>query len=194
MAALNQKPGKQLPGVSKIQNPTQQQARTEPRTVHTTAHSRHWIQWALIVISLILSSNSWAGGRQRAELILPEANRPIYEAWGFAPAIKTGDYIHVSGVIVVPEGEGDRAAQYRTGFTNALNRIDIILKEAGASLDDVIKINSYHTDVDFQLPIAGPLRKELMKPPHPAWTAVGTTGLAIKEGVTEIEVVAYVGE
>jgi hypothetical protein len=31
---------------------------------------------------------------------------------------------------------------------------------------------------------------EVMCPPHPSWTAVGTTALAAPDGVTEIRVVA----
>ena len=32
---------------------------------------------------------------------------------------------------------------------------------------------------------------EVMNEPHPAWTAVGTTALAIPDGVTEIKVIAH---
>jgi enamine deaminase RidA (YjgF/YER057c/UK114 family) len=31
-----------------------------------------------------------------------------------------------------------------------------------------------------------------MPPPHPAWTAVGTTGLALDTGVVEIQAIAHV--
>ena len=141
-----------------------------------------------------MASSAFAGGRQRAEVIVPDANRASYQTYGYAPAIKTGDYIHVSGVIAVAIGEGSPEEQYAAGFKYALEQIDAILKEAGASLDDVIKINSYHTDMESQLLIAANLRKELMSLPHPAWTAVGTTGLAIPNGLTEIEVVAYIGK
>jgi len=163
----------------------------------STLSSRTLARFASLSLLLVLFAHSaavLAGGRQRAELILPEANQSAYDRWGYAPAIKAGDYIYVSGVIIIPSGEGPQEERYERAFRNGLERIDAILKEAGSSLDDVIKINSYHTHIDFQLGIALDVRKQMMKLPHPAWTAVGTTGLAVPSGATEIEVVAYVGK
>jgi len=54
----------------------------------------------------------------------------------------------------------------------------------------VIEITSYHTDLARQLDTAVKARKEVMRPPHPAWTAVGTTALAVPDGVTEVRVTA----
>ena len=60
------------------------------------------------------------------------------------------------------------------------------------SLDDVIDITSFHTDLQRQLQTAIKVRMEHMAPPHPTWTAVGTTALATPYGVTEIKVVAHI--
>jgi enamine deaminase RidA (YjgF/YER057c/UK114 family) len=54
----------------------------------------------------------------------------------------------------------------------------------------VIDITSYHTDLARQIESAVKARMEVMRPPHPSWTAVGTTALAAPDGVTEIRVVA----
>lgn len=163
---------------------------------HRNSHIFRGLQHTLLlfILCLCFSSISMAGGRQRAEVIIPEADRASYENYGYAPAIKAGDYIYVSGVIAVASGEGTAEEQYEAGFKEALEKIGTILKIANASLDDVVKINTYHTDIDAQILAAARLRKELMSLPHPAWTAIGTTGLAIPEGLTEIEVVAYVGD
>lgn len=134
------------------------------------------------------------GARQQAVVIVPERNRRAYESWGFAPAIKVGDTIHVSGVIVLLAGEGTYEERYARGFVTALGEIEKILVEAGSSLDDVVNITSYHTDIAKQIGIATSARKKAMNPPHPAWTAVGTTGLAIPEGVTELQVEARVSK
>ncbi|MDB5457070.1 MAG: putative translation initiation inhibitor, yjgF family, partial [Caulobacter sp.] len=34
-------------------------------------------------------------------------------------------------------------------------------------------------------------KDEVMPPPHPAWTAVGATGLLAPDGVVEIQMIAY---
>jgi enamine deaminase RidA (YjgF/YER057c/UK114 family) len=35
------------------------------------------------------------------------------------------------------------------------------------------------------------VKDEFMPAPHPAWTAVGTTGLLAEDGVVEIQMIAY---
>ncbi len=132
------------------------------------------------------------GGRQKAEIIVPDAARESYENMGYAPAVKVGDTIYVSGVISVLRGEGSYEERYALGFRDALMWIDEILREAGASLDDVVDITTFHTDLQRQLQTAIRVRMDVMNAPHPAWTAVGTTALASPNGVTEIKVVAVV--
>ncbi len=132
------------------------------------------------------------GGRQAAEVFVPEEAKSSYENWGYAPAIKVGNTIYVSGVVSRLEGEGSYEERYARGFKSALDWIEKVLNEAGASLDDVVDITSYHTDLQRQLETAVKARMEVMSPPHPAWTAVGTTALATPDGQTEIRVVAYV--
>lgn len=131
------------------------------------------------------------GARQRATVIVPGRMRAAYDQWGYAPAIVTsGGLIYVSGVVVVLEGNGTYAERYAAGLRTAIRRLGEVLTSAGASLDDVVKINSFHTDLARQIDIAVKVRQEMMAPPHPAWTAVGTPALAVPDGVTEIEVVA----
>ena len=132
------------------------------------------------------------GSRQNAEIIVPEEAKSSYENWGYAPAVKVGNTIYVSGVVSVLEGEGTYEGSYPRGFKSALNWIEKVLNESGASLDDVVDISSFHTDLQRQLEVAVKVRMEAMSPPHPAWTAVGTIALAIPDGVTEIKVVAHV--
>ena len=132
------------------------------------------------------------GGRQSAQVIVPEEMKSAYENWGYAPAIKVGNTIYVSGVVSRLEGEGSYEERYARGFKSALEWIEKVLNEAGASLDDVVDITSFHTDLQRQLDTAVTARMEMMSLPHPAWTAVGTTALASPDGETEIRVVAYV--
>jgi enamine deaminase RidA (YjgF/YER057c/UK114 family) len=131
------------------------------------------------------------GARQQSRIVVPESTRAIYESWGFAPAVVARDgTIYVSGAVVRLDGEGSYEERYAAGFKKAIRRIEEVLAAAGASLDDVLDITSYHTDLARQLQAAVKARKEVMPPPHPAWTAVGTTALAVPDGVTEIRVIA----
>ena len=131
------------------------------------------------------------GSRQSAEIIVPESHTWAYENGGFAAAVVDDDIIYVSGVVTFLEGEGSYEERYARGFRSALVEIDNILGEAGASLDDVVDITTFHTDLARQIQTAVAVRMEVMNEPHPAWTAVGTTALAVPDGVTEIKVIAH---
>ncbi len=144
---------------------------------------------------LISSAPGWAdGSRKAAEIVIPQDSQSLYDSWGFAPAIKIDNVVYVSGVVAVLEGEGSYEQRYASGLRSALQRIDRILNEAGASLDDVVDITTFHTDLQRQIETAVAVRMKAMKPPHPAWTAVGTTALAVPDGTTEIKVIAHITE
>ena len=125
--------------------------------------------------------------RERAEIIIPEGWQQVYENWQFAPALKIDNRIYVSGVVSAPV-EGDLEAGYR----RAWQAIDGILKQAGArGLDDIVEMTTFHTDIAGHLPGFAEVKKEFIKAPYPSWTAIGTTGLAVPEGVVEIKVIAH---
>lgn len=131
------------------------------------------------------------GARQQSTVVVPSWMKQAYDGYGYAPAIVTRDgTIYVSGVIVALRGTGTYEERYAAGFERALGVIERVLTEAGASLDDVVEITSFHTDLQRQLTTATKARMAKMNPPHPAWTAVGTTALADPDGVTEIRVTA----
>lgn len=145
------------------------------------------------ILGVLLAGNAHGeGGRQKADIIIPDNARSSYESWGYAPAVKIGNTIYVSGVVSSLKGEGTYEERYARGVKQALEWIDEILHEAGASLDDVVDITSFHTDLQRQLQTAIEVRMKHMNMPHPTWTAVGTTALASPDGVTEIKVVAVV--
>ncbi|RMD87000.1 MAG: hypothetical protein D6807_08665 [Alphaproteobacteria bacterium] len=144
-----------------------------------------------LVLLAAIPAHAQEGARQRSHIVIPEGSEATYDKWGFAPAIRTEDgTIYVSGVIAGLAGDGSYEERYARGFRHALEAIGRILAAAGASLDDVVEIMSFHTDLARQLETAVAVRKEIMNPPHPAWTAVGTPALASPFGETEIRVVA----
>ncbi len=150
--------------------------------------------FSILLATSIYGQNAAAeGSRQSAKPIVPKGWEGAYNNWGYAPALKVGDYIHISGVVFRLVGEGTYEERYARGFEKAIKQIEGILKEAGSSLDDVIELTSFHTDLHKQIETAVKTRMKLMNKPHPAWTAVGTPALADPEAVTEIKVRAYVG-
>lgn len=141
----------------------------------------------LALTALVSATTTAEGSRQETKPIIPPGWEQIYEQWGFAPALRDGNMIYVSGIIVHPAGEGTYEERYAAGLRRTFQTVEAMLKMEGARLDDVIEMTSFHTDLKRQLPVILPLRKELMNLPHPAWTAVGTTQLASDSGLTEIK-------
>lgn len=129
----------------------------------------------------------------------PGAQR-AYDAIKFAPARRAGDFIYVSGVIAGPRGDQARdAAAFTDQVRQAFRSIEQMLKASGATFADVTMINTFHVwdgpgfkgTRDEQFAAFAKAKDEFMSAPHPAWTAVGTTGLLADDGVVEIQMIAY---
>ena len=145
-----------------------------------------------VLLALILvwaPSFAFAGARQEAKVLMaPDpASLKFQQDWGFSDAVVTGDTIYLSGVVAgVRDGETD----LRIAYTRAFERIGAILKNAGASWDDVVEITSFHTDLTTQMPAIIAVKNNYVKQPFPAWTAIQVSRLIPTNGITEIKIVA----
>ena len=124
-----------------------------------------------------------------------------YNREGFAPARRSGDLLFISGIIVARRaGEGTDVESFKKETRRAFRRIEHELGAAGASFDDVVMINSFHvwSGPDFvgskeqQFEAFEQVKQEFMHGPHPAWTAVGSTGLLGEGGIVEVQMIARV--
>jgi 2-iminobutanoate/2-iminopropanoate deaminase len=116
--------------------------------------------------------------------------RPTYP---YSPGARGGDYVYTAGQVAWNDkgeivGIGDVRAQTR----QVLSNIASILREAGASMSDVLKCNVYLADIrDFQA-----MNEEFAKafPTDPPARTTVQAALAEKEMLVEIEAIAYLGE
>jgi enamine deaminase RidA (YjgF/YER057c/UK114 family) len=124
----------------------------------------------------------------------------LYDNFKFAAVRRAGNILYMSGVIAGPEkGEARDTDGFKAQLRRAFGTIKASLAAAGAGLDKVAMINSFHVwsspnfegDARAQLTTFVAVKDEFMPPPQPAWTAVGTTGLAIDTGVVEIQMIAH---
>lgn len=144
---------------------------------------------SVCMLIVLASGSALAGARQEAKVLMPSdpASLKIEEDWGFSDAIVTGDTIYLSGVVAgVREGESD----LRLAYARAFERIGEILKNAGSSWDDVVDMTSFHTDLTTQMPAIVAVKKNYVKAPFPAWTAIQVSRLIPNNGITEIKIVA----
>jgi len=108
----------------------------------------------------------------------------------YSQAIKAGSFIFVAGQGGVDPVTGrfvEGGVEEQTRQT--LKNIEAILKAAGSSLDDVVKVSVFLKEVrDFQA--MNKVFAEFFKEPPPARTTVGVEFVA-PEMLVEIDVVAY---
>jgi len=107
---------------------------------------------------------------------------------GYTPGIKAEGGQTV--VFVSGQGPKDYDADMETQMRQTFDRIGEVLAEAGATFDDVVILRSYFVNISRDLPFYRKVRKDYLKPPYPASTAVGTPELAIPGLQIEIEAVA----
>lgn len=116
----------------------------------------------------------------------PDRMAAVHISQGF----RVGDLVFVSGQAAVDDsgqvvGPGDFGAQAR----QAVGNLRRVLEAAGSSLDQVIKVTIFVTDMSY-FPEVVELRREVFSAPYPADTICEVTALAYPELMFEIEAVA----
>ncbi|HEY0103757.1 MAG TPA: Rid family hydrolase [Brevundimonas sp.] len=135
------------------------------------------------------------------EVIIPGAGgQRAHDEVGYAPARRAGDTLYVSGAIVfrAPD-EGRDVAAFEAQVRRTLTHLNRTLASAGATMNDVALINSFHVwdgpdfsgTKDQQIEVIARVWREFSEGPRPAWTAVGTTGLLGTGGVVEIQLTVH---
>lgn len=108
----------------------------------------------------------------------------------FCHAVVAGDFIYVSGTLGTKPGSME-LVEGGTGpeTTQALQNIDQILQECGASLADVVKVNIFLADINT-FPEMNEAYLAVIGADPPARITVGRVELALGAAV-EIDAVAY---
>jgi 2-iminobutanoate/2-iminopropanoate deaminase len=119
----------------------------------------------------------------------PDPLEPYLLSQGF----RVGDLVIVSGQAALDEqgnvvGAGDFDAQAEQVFRNLAR----VLEAGGSSLDRVVKVTIFLTDMENFGKIVE-LRRRWFTPPYPADTIVEVRALALPELEIEIEAIATVG-
>jgi reactive intermediate/imine deaminase len=113
-----------------------------------------------------------------------------YEPFRLAQGYRIGDVLVISGQAAIDEhgqviGAGDFDAQADQVFRN----LQRVLEAGGSSLENVVKVTIYLTDMS-NFPKIVELRGKWFTPPYPADTIVQVGALALPELEIEIEAIA----
>ncbi len=125
--------------------------------------------------------------------IVPASQKMLYDNFHFAPAVVDGQNLRCSGVVGM-NPDGSVPEDPETQFAQAFASIGEVLEEAGASFADITEMTTFHIGMSEHMGVFSKVRGQFIKEPYPAWTAVGTTELALPGALVEIRVTARLPE
>ena len=124
----------------------------------------------------------------KKELINPPGTEKTYQRFQFSQAVKAGNLLFVSGQVGrAPDGQIPNDIEGQTRI--ALQNLKRVLEHAGGTLDDVVELHTFHTDMN-ELPGMMKVKTEFFPRDYPAWTAIGCTALAEPQLKLEIKAIA----
>lgn len=108
--------------------------------------------------------------------IIHTADAP--EAIGtYSQAVKVGDVVYLSGQIpLVPETMTVIEGEFNTQVKRVFDNLSAVAKAAGGSLQDVVKLNIYLTDLSY-FGAVNEIMAEYFEQPYPARAAIGVASL-----------------
>ncbi|HTD29299.1 MAG TPA: Rid family hydrolase [Xanthomonadaceae bacterium] len=126
-------------------------------------------------------------------IVIPAGWDGAYDKYHYAPAVRVGDMVIVSGI------PADRGATYEEKIRNLFEDLKNTLQAAGAQMDDVVEITTFHSTVKNTPEFEAEFKRfssvyvNYFPNGYPAWTAVGTTALLDSDAPVEMRVMAIVG-
>ncbi|MGR8947111.1 MAG: RidA family protein [Gammaproteobacteria bacterium] len=114
-----------------------------------------------------------------------------YEQFFISQAMRVGELIFVSGQASLDLSGNVVAGDFEAQARRSIENLALVLKSGGSSLDRVVKVNIYVTDIS-QFDVVMKLRQEYFSEPYPADTICEVKSLALPELLFEIEAVATV--
>ncbi|MEC7491242.1 MAG: RidA family protein [Pseudomonadota bacterium] len=113
-----------------------------------------------------------------------------FDQYCISAGFKVGDLIFLSGHVAIDEAgipiKGGFDVQANVTFEN----LERSLQNAGSSLDKIIKVTIYLTNMKQHRPKIIELRKKWFNPPYPADTLVEVSALGDPSRLIEIEAIA----
>ncbi|CAM4228899.1 RidA family protein [Cytophagaceae bacterium 50C-KIRBA] len=79
---------------------------------------------------------------------------PFEDVFGYCRAVKTGNLLEISGTVALVDGDKVKEDDLYAQTYNIIERIAVVLEEAGSSINDVVRTRIFTTDISKNLDIA----------------------------------------
>jgi len=124
----------------------------------------------------------------KREIIIPKGMESLVDKFHYAPAVKVENTLYISGQLGRDENlqviEGAEAQ-----YTQAFENLKAVLAAAGATLENVVDLVTYHTDMRDIMRFLEVKNRYFTKD-YPAWTAIGVSALSMPGLLVEIKATA----
>lgn len=109
--------------------------------------------------------------------------------WHFSPVLLSGDFAFLSGQTGT-RPDGTVSSDPERQFHDAFVFLAANLSAAGLTFDDVAEMTTYHVGLRQHLETFIKVKDDHIRPPYPAWTAIGVNELITPGTLIEIRVIA----
>ena len=127
------------------------------------------------------------------EKIVVQSSKARVPNWPIPQGIKVGDFVFLSGQTSRnPQREVVGAGDIRAQTRQVIESMKVLLEAAGTSLDNIVKVTHYVTDLEGQRVGIREVWGEYFKEAEPASTMVEIVALAHPDLLIEIESIAVI--
>jgi len=123
------------------------------------------------------------------QIITPPSMQSIIERSGYAPAVKVGATLYLSGQIG-RDADLKVIEDPRAQFEACWENLRQVLHAGGCTFDDVVEMTTFHVSMSEHMPVFVEVKNRLFPRGTYAWTAIGVAELARAGLLVEIKCVA----
>ncbi len=125
------------------------------------------------------------------ELIIPDGMENIYAEKRYAPGVRVGEVLYVSGMLG-RDADLNVIADPEAQFTAVFENTGMVLATAGASFDDVIEFTGYFTHLQRDFPLFQNVKDRYVAGDLPAQTVIGIAELSMPGLLVELKCAAVI--
>ncbi|MBP2699589.1 Rid family hydrolase [Photobacterium lucens] len=122
-------------------------------------------------------------------VIVPEAFQHYVDDWHFTPVVESDGTVYLSG-ITAARADKPISRDPEEQFHDAFFKLGIYLEAAGLTFDDILEMTTYHINLKLNIDTFSKVKDEYIKPPYPAWSAIGVAEFIPENALVEMRIVA----